>query len=59
MKLEVVNGRYIVNMTRYEALLVKDAVYDFQNNRSETQSWDSLNDPILVSQMLRTMDKIE
>lgn len=58
MKLREVNRRYIMNMTRLEALLVQDALYDFQVNRSESQSWDCGFDPILVAQINRVLDKV-
>ena len=59
MKIKERRGRYNLNVTRYEALLIKDALYDFQENRSETQEWDSHNDPIVVSQMIKKTDGIE
>lgn len=59
MKLEIVDGRWIADMTRLEALLIKDAILDFQNDRSETESWDSQVDPILVAQIKRVLDRVQ
>lgn len=51
-------GRFAIDATRVEALLLKDALHEFQNYRSETEGWDSQCDPILVSQMVKQIDKV-
>ena len=53
MKVRIKDGRVYINVTRNEALLLQDALYEFQADRSETNSWDSQNDPIVVSQMCK------
>jgi len=59
MKILIVGKRVILDVTRYEALLIKDAVYDFQQNRSETLDWDSQNDPVVVSQLVKGMEIVD
>lgn len=57
MKIKIKSGRVFINITRYEALLLKDAISDFQYDRSETHSFDSQNDPIIVAQMVKKLEK--
>ena len=50
--------RFLLNVTRYEALLIQDALSEFRNNRSEASAWDSQNDPIIVAQMNKAMKSV-
>lgn len=62
MKISKDGERINLNVTRYEAMLIKDAVYEMVNNRSGdcgTHEWDSQDDPIVAAQMNRCFDKIE
>ena len=59
MKIIIKNGRVFINATRCEALLLKDAVGDFQTDRSETQGFDSQCDSMLVSQMVKKLEVVE
>ncbi len=51
-----INNRYCINITRNEALLIKEALYFFAEDRSASSSWDSQIDPIVVDQMLKKLN---
>ena len=55
MKLKEVNGRYLADMTRNEAFLLRDGMFEFATNWSEGLDWDSGCDPILVAQINKVL----
>lgn len=48
-----------MDMTRAEAFLIRDAMFEFATNRSEGLDWDSGCDPVLVAQINKVLEKVE
>ena len=51
--------RFRLDISRYEALLIKEALWELAKQRGNGGiNWDSSNDPIVVSQMRRAMEGV-
>jgi hypothetical protein len=58
MKLITRGDRVLLDCTRVEALLIKDAIHDFADYRKETESWDSQVDGLITANMNKKLEGV-